>query len=427
MSYLKKNIIFFITIIISFTCYAYKDGPEAQFKKSYQITWLYPIGTDFFVSSEYKYKYSWNLLVGYTGGVEKFELATIGNINKYSSGKYSSSEKHFALQFAGLFNNTNGNFRGIQFSGIFNYTAGSFGGLQLGAMYNYIGEELEGFQFSTLMNYCESGGGIQSTFGINATESEFGGHQYAGLMNDNISFSGLQIAGLFNNNIICTGIQIAGIVNLNKETNADYKKFGIDKNNNNIGGFAGLQLAGIMNINEFGKGVQIAGLINIIGEMKTGIAIAPINIILKNGYMSSSVFSTEFAPAAINLKTGMRYFYNIVTFSYDYDDDSKNNTIYGGGFGIEQEIGKRSAVNYELTLVNFCNNFVNNDLALVNSFNVMYNLYLFKHLSIFAGPSLNMLYTDNKDKAEEVAPSWALIGDEHSYWVGYHAGIQMHF
>jgi len=138
---------------------------NAQEKKAVQVAFIYPVGTAGTNSVDYMNNFSFNIIGGFNGGVNGFELGSVANINK---GNVSG------CQISGVCNVTSGNSKGIIISGVTNLTkkqstgveisgvanvSGSHKGLQLSTI-NFVKDHLSGSQVG-IMNYAKKGKGVQ--------------------------------------------------------------------------------------------------------------------------------------------------------------------------------------------------------------------------------------------------------------------------
>jgi hypothetical protein len=187
--------------------------------RKWQVSLLPLVGSNHNLSGKVSNKFSLNALAGYSRGVEKLEIAGVGNFTrKYVRG----------AQIAGLFNLNNGSTYGIQVAGAYNHTADTLSGMQIGGLSNYT-------QVST-SRYGQIAGGF------NFSEKGAMKFQVAGFINSADQINSLQISGAFNNVNEVKGIQISGFLNY-----ADVVK--------------GVQIAGMVNHARRVRGLQI-GIIN---------------------------------------------------------------------------------------------------------------------------------------------------------------------
>lgn len=145
------------------------DKVESQKQKKddniAQISFIYPIGTDFIYSKDNTYNLSLNIIGGVTGGVNGVEMGGIYNINTYNakgvqmagvlnhSGLLESSDNSNVIQFAGVHNYVRkGN--AVQIAGVSNIA--EFGDAQIAGIVN-VAEE-SNCQISGCVNVTGKGG-----------------------------------------------------------------------------------------------------------------------------------------------------------------------------------------------------------------------------------------------------------------------------
>src|SRR6478752_2273163 len=153
--------------------------------RAYQMSLLPGLSTHGKLSPQVSNLISVNLLGGYTGGTDAFEVGGLFNINKRNT-------KYF--QAAGLHNHVLGNVEAFQAAGISNYDKGNMHGFQAAGIYNHVKDTASGFQAAGIANY---------------TGKRFSGFQAAGIGNvARQSMNGVQIAGIFNYAKKVNGVQI---------------------------------------------------------------------------------------------------------------------------------------------------------------------------------------------------------------------------
>ena len=95
------------------------------------------------MSTQMVNNFSFNMLGGYTAGVEGLEMAGVFNINKKDV-RY--------LQMAGVFNITGGNAIGVQSAGVYNQVMDSVAGLQMAGVVNIVKGRVTGLQAASVYN-----------------------------------------------------------------------------------------------------------------------------------------------------------------------------------------------------------------------------------------------------------------------------------
>jgi hypothetical protein len=142
--------------------------------RNYQVSLWPSIGTHGKMNAQVANKFSLNVIGGYAGGVNGFEIG-------------------------GCFNLVKHNVSGIQIGGLFNIVGGKIKGYQIAGWYNETGDTTEGVQIAGLMNVAKK---------------EVNGVQIAGICNKAKSITGVQI-GLINSTLSQTGTSI-GLLNFSK-------------------------------------------------------------------------------------------------------------------------------------------------------------------------------------------------------------------
>jgi hypothetical protein len=366
--------------------------------RPFQVTFITPLGTNGTEAPRIINNFSFNILVGYNGGVDGFELGGFLNLaNDYVKG----------FQIGGFGNITGGSSEAGQIAGFMNINGGDAEGFQGAGFINVAGGRTEAVQIGGFTNISGSLEGVQvSGFGNIAKETN--GLQAAGFGNIAEQTEGVQISGFMNVTGDITGVQAAGF--LNRASNAD-----------------GVQVGGFLNIAEKVKGVQIAGFINICDTID-GIPIAPINIAKRGGYRRFEFWGNESFFMNASFKIGIRYFYTVFTLGFK-PIETDFNTGIGFGVGTNIELGIDKSIDIEAHTYAINRYFWDNwNYNYLNMLRVSFNYHINEHLSIFAGPSFNILIADIIDYADQIAPSWAFkIADRNDFlrgWFGFNLGIK---
>jgi hypothetical protein len=210
-----------------------------------RITLVPGLSTNGINASQYNARYSLNIIAGYHGGLEGYEVGLVNINRKFARG----------FQFGGL-NLTGGGMAGLQFASLANYAAHDISGLQLAGFANFAGAELSGLQLAGFANYAGT---------------ELSGLQLAGFMNyAGTSLDGLQAAGFLNygqNGI--NGLHAAGFANLTGGNISGLQAAGFATIAG--GSISGLQAAGFAVIaREHSEGFQLSGFGNIAGGQMEG-------------------------------------------------------------------------------------------------------------------------------------------------------------
>ncbi|MFW6365911.1 MAG: hypothetical protein ACOC2H_05475 [Spirochaetota bacterium] len=300
-----------------------------------------------------------------------------------------SDENGYTISVNILYGET-GSVEGVEAGGLVNQNRNHMHGVQYGGLASITREEVKGLQYGGLANV--TGGPVQ-------------GLQIAGLVNTtHAEVSGVQAASIVNVSCDLQGVQLGSIVNA-------------------AGNVDGIQLAALVNRGKNVRGVQIAGLVNS-AESLDGIPIGLVNFVRKDGKFSAGIGGQEYVPSMLSLRSGVRYFYTIL--SVGYNPFSQRNAVYGGGFGTEHEVLPGNSLAFEGEIHNLTSNFYSEDYAVVGTLRATWNVYLTDRFSIYAGPTRNILGMSS-NVTEDVAPSRAAEDDGRYTWWGGTVGVQSHF
>ena len=316
--------------------------------------------------------FSFNLLGGYTGGVNGMEIGGLFNIVNQEV-KY--------LQLAGLFNIAGGPASGVQVAGIHNTVLNPVYGLQVAGINNFVKGKYTGIQVAGIHNHVTD------------------------------SVSGLQISGISNYaRAKVAGAQLSGIANFSNRI------------------MAGIQVSGVFNYAKHVKGLQL-GLINI-ADTSDGYSIGLINFVLK-GVHQLDFSANETFPVTTAFKSGNKKLYSILVASASAKQQEKAYAL-GYGMGREFGLGKKFSLNPELTAhwlylgeIDYRN--------ILGRLELQLNFKLFKYVTLHAGPALAVYNTNqtaavNGYKFPLVSPgthTFELWDVETIGWFGWSAGISL--
>lgn len=173
--------------------------------RAYQFSVVPGIGTHGKMNSRVINNTSINLLGGYSGGVNSFE---IGGLFNMVQGDVSCA------QIGGLFNLVGGSAKGFQIGGLYNDVNHSVDGIQIGGLANRVFKKVKGFQIASLVNLVGSLDGTQIGGLMNVVRNEMKGTQLSALYNHAGEVRGVQI-GLINHTSSYTGTSV-GLINISK-------------------------------------------------------------------------------------------------------------------------------------------------------------------------------------------------------------------
>lgn len=322
------------------------------------------------MNSQVVNKLSFNVLGGYTAGTNGFELGGLFNIVRKDV-KY--------VQIAGLFNNVGGEVEGVQIAGLFNNILDTVHACQVAGLSNVVQGKVKGLQI----------GGIS-----NAVTKEVKGMQIAGI--SNIAAEDMK------------GVQIAGISNLVR------------------GDINGMQLSGIVNVAKNVNGMQFS-LVNV-ADSVSGVSLGIVSLVRK-GYHKVSVYTNEVLNTNVAVKLGTANLYTM--FIAGMNIGTGKAYSFGIGYGSELKIWKWLRFNPEIS----SQHIYLGDWQHTNLLAKLYmqlNIRVNKNLAFYGGPTLNMLYKEQKIAHEgymQDIPGKAyhpsVYTDESTTWVGWNAGITL--
>lgn len=355
--------------------------------KPYQFSAIPGAGTHGKMTAQVVNKFSFNLLGGYTAGVNGFEIAGVFNIDK--------KDVQYA-QIAGLFNVVGGKVNGMQIGGAANIVMDSVKGGTVAGVVNIDKGNVEGTQVSGVYGHISGsmhGAQVAGIVGVTGKGGE-----------------GVQVAGV--GNFVkeeMSGTQVAGIINISAKE------------------IKGVQISGIFNYAKKIDGVQV-GLVNI-ADSSTGYSIGLLNLV-KNGYHKLSVSGNEVIDLNVSLKTGNRRFYTILTTGMNLSGNKKA-YAFGYGFGNEANINKRLTINTEIISQYIYLGSWDQHSSLWRLQTAL-NFHVTDWLSVFAGPAYSLYYRDKMINSPGYMsdipgslPNAHKVDNDVYGWLGWHFGINL--
>lgn len=256
-------------------------------------------------------KVSFNILAGYSKGIQAFELGGLLNIDN-GDVRYG--------QVAGLANIVSGKSEGAQIAGILNLNDQSTDGAQVAGIINVDKGDVKGVQVGGIGN-ASSGNtkGLQLGGIFNTSGRKTEGAQVAGICNATPFLKGAQVVGIVNVTDTLDGFQLAGVTNAS-------------------GQMQGMQFAGVLNRAAYVNGVQL-GLINL-ADSSSGVSIGLFNYV-KTGYHKLEISTDELLFANMTFGTGTEKLYTIFTAGINYATPNIVTYGYGigSGFTIKNKLG----------------------------------------------------------------------------------------
>lgn len=446
-----------------------QDYNDLNYRK-WRVTLINPIGTNGINATNYTARYSVNLLGGYHGGLNGFEIGALYNYNrKYASG----------FQIAGLVNATGGSMEGVNVAGLVNYSKRNMSGIQVAGISNISPRNIEGIQASGAFNLARKNlSGLQGSLGANIALGDVEGLQIAGLFNlsgdymsglmisggANISMSsmeGLMISSLFNlTNNDASGLFITGGANVasdNMEGLMISSLFNVAPENTDglliTGGLNysryqnGLMISGGANITQEMNGLQIGGILNYATEA-TGVQVGLINIakdftgapfglfsIYGNGRKNIDMRYSDAGFTDFAFTSGTYRFYNSAIFGYN-PHLGRNVYRVGMAVGLEKNINDSFQsiesdylfVNQEFSVLHHFEENWDRKTNLIFSYKYLLGLRLNSGFSLYAGPSYNMQVTRVNSANDYTWYSfWSpeRKGRQYRFWVGFTVGVRL--
>jgi hypothetical protein len=370
----------------------------------------------------------WDTLVGVqiAGGANVVKGGLRGT--QITGGCNVATQNVDGTQIAGGVNVTPMDVRKAQIAGGVNY-ARNVSGAQFACGVNVARDTVGGGQVGFGGNYARHVSGGQVSFGVNVVSGAvsggqvgFGGNYAGSVTGGQFSFGANVVPGKVEAGQVGFGLNYAGSITGGQFT------FGL----NVVSGTASGGQVGAVNFARRCEGVQF-GILNI-SDTITGVPIGLLSIVRK-GYHSIDVSSTEVMDISVTLRTGVRAFHNLLIVSAD---GGPNGALgFGYGFGSTPRLSEHSGLEIEASGEQVLEQGV--WIPAVNiaaRFGVRY-AYTFAHrITLFAGPSLNTMVSDwRNDEGEylsQVPPAKTLYAErigtvDLRSWIGYRVGLGVRF
>ncbi len=374
--------------------------------KPFQTSFIPGLSTHGKMGSQVVNQFSFNVIGGYTAGVDGFELGSVFNIVKKDV-KYvqiggavnlvGGTVK--GLQIAGVGNSSLDSVNGWQFAGFANLTGKAFSGMQLAGFYNHVSEDAKGLQLSGFGNYVQK------------------------------SIKGMQLAGFGNLNMEeVKGVQLSGFANIGFRKVKGFQLAGFS--NFCLEDVKGVQLSGFLNVAKAMNGFQL-GIINY-ADTSAGYSLGLLNIVRKNGYHRISISANELNNLNVEVKTGNKKLYSILIGGMNLGTEKMY--AFGLGFGTERALNKTFSLNPEIS-TRYLYPGGWEYLNMIHKVSLNLNVKLNPYISFFAGPSYNVYWTQGMVAHEGYKTNVAAMGyantrlfnNSNSFfgWVGGNVGISI--
>jgi hypothetical protein len=449
---LKKLLLITIcTFTLAGSAFA-QQSSDLKYRK-YRVSLVPGISSNGINAPEYSAKYSLNLIAGYNGGLEGFEIGPI-NINKHFSrgvqiGVYNGTDGDMSgLHFGGLVNWSGSHMSGLQFAGLVNGSGGEMKGLQFAGIANISGSSISGIQMAGIANVANGPlQGIQFAGITNVSQYDIQGIQMSGIANvAGSNVQGIQMAGITNvNNGLAQGVIISGIANISMDEGQgifyagglNYSRMmqgvAISGVANVTGHMQGIQAAGLFNVADMGQGIQI-GLFNYARDFE-GVPVGLVSL-YGNGRKNIDVWASDGGFTHIGFKTGTQSIYNMISIGYNPTITDRDVWALGWTIGAHrtlEEVWENDR---------YTGYFLNQDFSIQHIQDGGYNeglnhIYSYRHLmgkhfndrfSMYAGTTINMMVSKNANNDDY---TWYSIHDmtrkgrDYKFWVGFTLGIQL--
>jgi len=373
--------------------------------RAFQFSFIPYLSTNWMNKGSYTNAFSFNVLAGYNGGVNGFELGGLVNINR-------NDVK--GLQIGGLGNVTGGKTTGVAVGGLFNVNLGTCDGWQLAGLANVLSDTLSGVQIGGLCNWLDGKmKGLQIGGLLNVATKNVDGFQIAGLMNvspKDITKS--QISGFLNFGRDVGGLQFSGFSNIS------------------TGAVSGAQISAFFNYAASMRGLQFA-CFNFSDSVETGVPIGFFSYVQHGGYHRFEVSADEVFYANLSYKSGVKHFYNI--FKAGVGQEYFLN--FGYGIGTIFRFGRVVSLSLDLTSAGvFSTSGGMKYHGLLSKFIPALEFRLARHFALFAGPAANLYWfnTGLTEMPNGIAPYiiWERTAEppvphQLQFWVGGYAGIRI--
>lgn len=349
-------------------------------KRPVQLTFIPPLSSNGINAFKVSNNASINIIAGVNGGVHGVELSSLVGVNlgqvkgaQFAGCANINLKSTQAAQFAGLVNYSQDTVLGSQFGGLSNIALNNSKGAQVAGLTNLTVGELNGVQLAGLASLATKSSNTWQFSGLaNAITGYTQGMQAAGIVNYSMGNKIGQLSGIVNANIgNLKGIQVSGIANFNS------------------GKINGFQAAGILNFTRSLNGVQL-GLFNYTDSIENGMVIGLLSIV-RNGYRSFKISTSESLYGVFGFRTGTDNFYNILSVG----SSARFSTLYWGfGYGVGTKIHFNNKADLNIEAISY---HINEDEGFTNRINSLNKIQI--TASIPLGDVMKMT----------VGPSWNIF------------------
>ncbi|HND88036.1 MAG TPA: hypothetical protein PK971_06905 [Saprospiraceae bacterium] len=348
-----------------------------------QISLLPKLGTNRGMSGHVVNDFSLNLLVGYSLGNRRVEVAGLGNITR----------RHMqGVQVAGVFNDLRGSSRGIQVAGVWNRVGDTLRGIQVAGAFNFA-RRTPGLavQLASVSNYVAKGQVPIQVAGVSNFADTLRGLQVGGLWSRAAVLRAVQVNGLWGHaRRSRAGVQVAGAYNSAQQGRVNMQVAGLS---NWADTLAGVQIAGLSNGVRVLRGVQL-GLINHANVVDGGLQLGLLNTSDRGGYRAWELSANDVTWANLSFKSGVSAFYT--HFTGGIRPDTARQALWALGFGVGSRVrlARWLGLSADVTQRHLSVGALDQRIQAWTQASLCLDLPLGRHVSLAFGPSLNLLLAD---------------------------------
>lgn len=438
----KKNLCIIVLLLILTSSVSVAQSQSASeseddllFRK-FRVTLVPGLSTNGIDAPRYYAKYSLNLLAGYHGGLNGYELGLV-NINRYFSrglqlGLLNASGGEMdGIQLSAFGNLSSGPQQGIQISGMGNISGSGMQGVKVAGFGNISSSDMQGIQAAGLMNIARDMQGMQFAGIGNLSGGDLQGMQFAGIFNlANGDSKGLLFSGITNiSGRSIQGLIMSGITNVSREFQGIAGAGIINVSQD----FQGIQFAGVANVADQGQGIQI-GLVNVAREFE-GVPVGLISY-YGNGRKNLDLWFTDGGFTHLGLTLGTNPVYNKLSLGF--------NPLIGNRdvWSISWSIGSYRTLDDAWNRPRLRDYFSTHDFTFQRIFDgswgstpnsiLSYKYLLGKNVTpktaLYFGPSLNLQVSKqpgNSDYTWYSISEATRAGRDVRFWLGFTAGVRI--
>lgn len=309
-----------------------------------QFTFVPYLSTNQLLSGNTINDFSFNLLGGYSQGINKAEFGAVINIDR-------GDVKYF--QAAGLINLVGGNVKGGQFAGLLNVNRQTLSGVHVAGLMNMNFGKVKGVQVAGLINIADTIRGVQ----------------VGGLGNVCRYFKGVQVSGLINTCVKVDGVQATSLVNTAVSVN-------------------GWQCASLVNVAGYVKGRQVS-FINIADSIN-GTPLGFFSYVAQ-GYHKLELSGDEVLYSQFAFRTGVLKFHNVLSLGVNPYFYGATFIGVGYGFGSYTSLTKKWNFGGDVFSQSIVKNANFRNAPLLTSFFIGFERKVTQQFSITFGPALRAL------------------------------------